>query len=122
LAVPCGQFFNQEPSADPEEIANVIRWVRPGNDFSPQFPIFARSEINGEGRIPLYQWMTARCPSAVPTFFDTKYLLYSPVSAEDIRWNFEKTLFDRNGQPYRRYGSMVEPFEIEEDILALMAQ
>ena len=31
-------------------------------------------------------------------------------------------LFDKNGQPFRRYASMVEPFEIEEDIISLLAQ
>jgi len=44
------------------------------------------------------------------------------MSQEDVRWNWEKILFDKNGQPFRRYASMVEPFEIEEDIITLLAQ
>lgn len=99
----------------------MIRHVRPGNDFTPSFPMFARSEINGENRIPLYKLVTDRCPSPVPTFQDAHYLYYSPMAKEDIRWNWEKILFDKSGQPYRRYGSMVEPFEIEEDITTLLA-
>jgi len=123
LGVPCAQFFNQEPSGDPTEIANVIRHVRPGNGFEPTFPLFARSDVNGATRIPLYQWALSRCPSPIPTFFeDANLLLYSPMSQEDVRWNWEKILFDKNGQPFRRYASMVEPFEIEEDIITLLAQ
>ena len=49
-------IFQQEPSGDPVEIANAIRWTRPGNDFSLQFPIFKRDQVNGEGRNPLYQF------------------------------------------------------------------
>ena len=50
----------QEPSADPEEIMNLIRYVRPGNNFEPAFPIFSRSDVNGAGRIPVYQWALVR--------------------------------------------------------------
>merc|ERR1712004_441553 len=61
--------------------------------------------------------------ASIPTFFeDANLLLYSPMSQEDVRWNWEKILFDKNGQPFRRYSSMVEPFEIEEDIISLLAQ
>ena len=31
-------------------------------------------------------------------------------------------LFDRDGQPYRRYDSSVTPLEIEEDIASLLAR
>jgi len=120
--VPCGQFFNQEPSSNGAEIANAIRWVRPGNDFTPNFPIFVRSEVNGEGRIPLYKLVTSRCASAMPQFFPTNVLLYTPVSSEDIRWNFEKILFGKDGQPYRRYSNFIEPFQLEEDIQFLLAK
>jgi len=121
LAVPCGQFFNQEPSGNPDDIANVIRYVRPGNNFVPEFPMFVRSEVNGAGRIPLYKWMTSRCPAPLTEFSDTKILMYAPLSKEDIRWNWEKTLFDKNGQPYRRYASNVLPAEIAEDINTLLS-
>jgi glutathione peroxidase len=100
---------------------NVLRWVRPGNDFSLSFPIFSRADVNGENRIPLYQWVTSRCPPPVPFIQDPHYLYYNPISSEDIRWNFEKVLMDRTGQPYRRYASSVEPEQLMEDILLLLA-
>ena len=35
--------------------------------------------------------LQSRCPSPVPTFFeDANLLLYSPMSQEDVRWNWEK--------------------------------
>ena len=39
---------------------NLIRYVRPGNNFEPAFPIFSRSDVNGAGRIPVYQWALVR--------------------------------------------------------------
>jgi len=119
--VPCAQFYNQEPSPDPEELVNVIRWVRPGGDFTANFPIFSRGEVNGEKRLPLYGWVTSRCESPIASYQDPKYLFYSPISKEDIRWNWEKILFDQSGQPYRRYASSVEPSDIEDDINRLLS-
>jgi len=121
LAVPSSNFFNQEPSGNPEEILNALRYVRPGNDFQTNFPLFARADVNGENRLPVYSWILSRCDPAVPFFGDPKMLYYTPISQEDIRWNYEKMLIDRTGQPYRRYASSVEPFEIEEDIQFLIS-
>jgi len=121
LAVPSANFFNQEPSADRDEIINALRHVRPGNNFNPAFPLFVRSDVNGENRLPLYSWVLSRCEAAVPFFQNPQMLYYTPISQEDIRWNYEKILIDRNGQPYRRYASIVEPLEIEEDIKYLVS-
>jgi len=77
--------------------------------------------VNGENRIPLYSWVLSRCDPAVPFFNDPKMLYYTPLSKEDIRWNFEKFLFDRAGQPYRRYAPTVEPTLMVEDIEYLLS-
>ena len=38
-----------------------------------------------------YEQFQSRCPSPIPTFFeDANLLLYSPMSQEDVRWNWEK--------------------------------
>jgi len=121
LAVPSSNFFNQEPSGDPEELMNAIRHVRPGNNFNPDFPLFSRCDVNGANRIPLYSWVLSRCEAPVPFFQDPKMLYYTPISKEDIRWNYEKILIDRTGQPYRRYAPSVEPMEMEEDIQYLIS-
>jgi len=122
LAVPSNQFYNQEVS-DPVELMNAIRWVRPGNDFAIDFPMFKLSAVNGADRIPVYQFVTSRCPVApVPNLGTTQLLLYAPLSAADIRWNFEKILFDTNGVPFRRYAPTVEPLEMVDDILSLISR
>jgi len=122
LAVPSSNFFNQEPSGNPDEILNAIQHVRPGNNFQPSFQLFSRSDVNGENRLPVYSWALGLCDPPVPTLNDPKMLYYTPLSKEDIRWNFEKILFDKTGQPYRRYASITEPFEIEEDLRFLIEQ
>jgi len=122
IAVPSANFFNQEPSGDPVEIMNVIKWVRPGNDFQPNFVISARSDVNGASRLPVYSWALSRCEPPIHTLNNPQMLYYTPLSKEDIRWNFEKLLFDRNGQPYRRYSSATEPFQLEDDLRFLIEQ
>ena len=52
--------------------------------------ISARSDVNGAGRLPLYSWVLGRCDSPVPTLSNPQMLYYSPLSVEDVRWNFEK--------------------------------
>jgi len=112
----------QEPSGDRDEIINALAHVRPGAGFKPNFPLFARSDVNGAGRLPVYSMALDRCPAPQANLADPHMLYYSPISQEDIRWNYEKILFDRNGQPYRRYSPTTEPFELEEDIRTLISQ
>ncbi len=47
--------------------------------------------------------------------------MYAPLSSTDIRWNYEKILFDREGHPYRRYPPATEVTDLIPDIEALMA-
>jgi len=101
---------------------NILHYVRPGNGFVPNFPLFSRVDVAGDNKIPLYGWATSRCPPPINKFSNSMYLLYKGISAEDIRWNFEKILFDRDGQPYKRYGGETEPYQIKGDIEYLLNQ
>jgi len=121
VAVPCSQFFNQEPGS-PEEIMNAVTYVRPGGGFVPNFRMMEKSDVNGENRIPLYQWALGLCDSPNSAFSDKSRMFYSPMDSSDIRWNFEKILFDTNGAPYRRYPPLTEVEEIIPDIEALLAR
>jgi len=120
LGVPSSIFQNQEPTGDYTEIMNTIRYVRPGNGFVPEFPLFSRVDVAGKNKIPLYAWATSRCPAPNIGFRKRMNLLYEEMSAEDIRWNFEKILFDHTGQPFKRYGDQVLPLEVEKDIEYLL--
>ncbi len=60
----CRMYFNSisllfqlEPGS-PVEIMNALEHVRPGNGFIPNFPLFAKSDVNGANRLPLYDWAT----------------------------------------------------------------
>jgi len=44
------------------------------------------------------------------------------MSMHDLRWNFEKILFDKTGQPYARYWCHTEPKDIVPDIQYLLAK
>ena len=48
--------MQQEPSANPTEILNAIQHVRPGNNFQPEFTLFARADVNGQNRLSVYSW------------------------------------------------------------------
>jgi len=120
LGVPCTQFYNQEPGS-PEEIMNAVKYVRPGGGFVPNFHMFAKTDVNGANRHPLYTWFTGRCGPTNHDFMSPSGLLmYEPKSAHDIRWNWEKFLIDKTGQVVKRYGSGVSPLDIAEDIDTLL--
>ena len=49
--------------------------------------------------------------------FQASYkLYYQPYHQDDIRWNFEKFLISRNGEPIKRYSAKVDPMNIIPDI------
>jgi glutathione peroxidase len=57
--------------------------------------MFSKIEVNGEGRAPLYAWLSGE---------DTK-----PEGAGDIQWNFTKFLVGRDGRVLARFGPATEP-------------
>ena len=54
LGFPCDQFGHQEPG-DENEIANFCSTI-----YHVTFPMFAKIDVNGPGRHPLYEWLAAR--------------------------------------------------------------
>jgi glutathione peroxidase len=62
--------------------------------------MFAKIEVNGDGAAPLYAWLREQQPGDGET--------------NDITWNFEKFLVDRDGTVVRRFGPGVTPEEIGE--------
>jgi len=88
LGVPCNQFLGQEPGS-PDEIATFC-----STTYGVTFPMAEKVEVNGEGRHPLYQELTA-VPDA-----DGK--------DGDVSWNFEKFLVAPGGK-VTRFRPQVEP-------------
>jgi len=120
LGFPCNQFLRQEPGANASEIFAVIKHVRPGDGFIPNFEMFAKSDVNGKNENPIYTFLKSRCPSVRPEFQASYKLYYEPYHQDDIRWNFEKFLVDATGQPVWRYDESLDPLEIVPDIDQLL--
>ncbi|CAJ0609122.1 unnamed protein product [Cylicocyclus nassatus] len=118
LAFPCNQFYLQEP-AENHELMNGIMYVRPGNGWKPHqnLHIYGKIDVNGENHHPLYEFLKESCPQTVEKIGKTDELMYNPIRANDITWNFEKFLIDRQGRPRFRFhptawshGDVVQPF------------
>ena len=120
----------QEPGANASEIYSVLRHVRPGDNFKPNFEMFAKSDVNGENQNPIYEFLKSRCPSVRAEFQASYKLYYEPYHQDDIRWtvknlpikrillwthsrwNFEKFLVNHKGQPVRRYDESLDPSKL----------
>ncbi len=104
LAFPCNQFGAQEPGSE----AEIQEFCT--TNFGVAFPLFAKVEVNGTSRTPLYAWLTE---SAV-----------GPDEADDVAWNFAKFLIGRDGEVIARFAPPVEPCaaEITERIEEALAQ
>ena len=46
--------------------------------------------------------------------------MYEPLKSDDVRWNFEKFLLNKQGRPVRRYDESLDPMEIVPDIDRLL--
>lgn len=85
LGFPCNQFGGQEPGTMDE----ILTFC--STRYNVSFPIFAKIEVNGPNRAPLY----ARLTQAIPP--------------EEIKWNFEKFLLGRDGTVLARFTPRTSP-------------
>ena len=89
LGFPCNQFLEQEPGS-PDEIAEFC-----SVNYGVTFPLFEKIEVNGPGRHPLYEQLTAKEDAE--------------GAGGDIQWNFEKFLVSPEGEIVARFRPGVEP-------------
>ena len=89
VGFPCNQFGGQEPGTA-DEIAEFCSAT-----YGVSFPMFEKIEVNGPGRHPVYQELTA-----VPD---------ASGEAGDIQWNFEKFLLRPDGTVAARFRPRTEP-------------
>lgn len=96
-----------------------ISHVRPGNGWKPHrnLHIFGKLEVNGANQHPLYEFMKDSCPQTVVQIGKRDELMYNPIRVNDITWNFEKFLVDKQGRVRYRFhptnwnhGDSVQPF------------
>jgi len=124
LGFPCNQFARQEPAANFTELYNGMAWVRPGMqrgyNFYPFFPLTKKLDVNGKNAHPIFNHLKRACPPPWEEFWPSEKCLWEPKHGSDIRWNFEKWLIAADGQPFRRYHSYTEPYNLEQDIRFLL--
>ena len=100
LAFPCDQFGYQEPGDD-GEIQQFCEM-----NYSINFPLFKKIEVNGDNAHPLYNHLK----QAAPGFLGSK----------GIKWNFTKFLVNKEGKVVRRFAPTTKPEDIEATIAALL--
>ncbi len=89
LGFPCNQFGGQEPGTS-EEIAEFC-----STTYGVTFPMYEKVEVNGDGRHPIYDILTATPDS--------------DGEAGDITWNFEKFLVAPDGDVVGRFRPRTTP-------------
>ncbi len=89
VGIPANNFMSQEPGTD-AEIKTFCT-----NKYNVSFPMMSKVSVKGDDQAPLYTFLTDK--SSDPKF------------AGDIKWNFTKFLFDRNGNPVARFEPAVTP-------------
>lgn len=89
VGVPCNQFLGQEPGTA-EEIATFC-----STTYGVTFPLLEKIEVNGDGRHPLFETLTA--------------VADTDGQAGDVQWNFEKFLVGPGGDVVARFRPAVVP-------------
>jgi glutathione peroxidase len=89
VGVPCNQFGKQEPGTA-AEIAEFCE-----KNYGVTFDLLSKVDVNGDNAAPLYKYLTSK---------DT-----NKDFAGKITWNFEKFLFDRDGQIVARFTPKTQP-------------
>jgi glutathione peroxidase len=89
VGIPANNFAQQEPGTN-EEIKTFCT-----RKYNVTFPMMSKVSVLGDDQTPLYRFLTDK--SSNPQF------------AGDIKWNFTKFLFDRNGKPVARFEPATTP-------------
>jgi glutathione peroxidase len=89
VGVPANNFGAQEPGTNQEIKTFCTR------KYNVQFPMMSKVSVKGSDTAPLYQYLT-----------DTSV---NPKTGGEIKWNFTKFLFDRNGNIVARFEPEVTP-------------
>jgi len=116
LGFPSNNFGLQEPGKN-HELLNLLKYVRPGSGFVPNFELVAKNDVNGANANPLFNFLKDSCPSPQEIIGKTDYLFWSPIRQADLTWNYEKFLIGRDGQPIRRYLPMFNPVMMYRDVM-----
>jgi glutathione peroxidase len=119
LGFPCNQFGGQEPGTI-EEIKDFC-----SANFDVSFPLFAKVDVNGPEADPLFTYLRAEAPG---DFGPDSGFLYEHIKksrpealgTDEVKWNFNKFLVDRDGTVLKRYEPTVTPEQIKADLESVL--
>lgn len=92
IGFPANNYGGQEPGSN-AEIATFC-----SNKYAVTFPMAAKVSVKGDDIDPLFKWLIAQ---------------KNPDFTGDIKWNFEKFLFNEKGELIHRYRSGTKPMSDE---------
>lgn len=93
LGVPSNNFAGQTPESDQE----VVKFCK--LKYGVTFPVFAKADVKGDSAIELFKFIEKKRGSA-------------------ISWNFNKIIFNSNGEYIDAYGSFKSPInsDLEKEL------
>jgi glutathione peroxidase len=107
LGFPANDFGAQEPGTN-EEIAAFC-----SANYGVSFPMFAKADVTGGGKQPLYAALTAAKPEkqgeAEPFRDRLRGFGMTPTEDPEVLWNFEKFLIGRDGTVVARFAPATAP-------------
>lgn len=89
VGIPANNFGAQEPGTN-EEIKTFC-----SRKYNVTFPMMAKVSVKGSDQTPLYQFLTDKT--------------LNPATGGEIKWNFTKFIFDRDGNAIARFEPEVTP-------------
>ena len=111
LGFPANDFGAQEPGTH-EEIAEFCKV-----NYGVTFPLFAKADVTGAAKQPLYAALTAAMPEKVGPAAEFRERLkgygMTPTEDPEVLWNFEKFLIGKDGQVAARFAPGTEPGDPE---------
>ena len=107
LGFPCNQFGGQEPGTE-AEIKDFCTL-----QYNVEFPLFAKIDVNGDNRHPLYKVLMKAMPARIKapdSDFEDRLKSYGIAIQEgNIAWNFEKFLVSSSGQVVGHFAPDITP-------------
>ena len=95
IGFPCNQFGKQEPGTA-EEIKDFCNL-----NYNVTFLMSTKVDVNGKNAHPLFKYLKSELKGKLN---------------DSVKWNFTKFLIDRDGLPFKRFSSIVEPEDISSSI------
>ena len=107
LGFPANDFGGQEPGSN-TEIADFC-----SVNYNVSFPLFAKADVTGPEKQPLYAALTAEMPMKQGDAAAWRERLrgygMTPTEDPEVLWNFEKFLIGRDGRVAARFSPAVTP-------------